>query len=84
MTEQEIAIQKEIEREAIEKAKTRMEILGSHRGPSTKARGFTKPTKVKTSRMKTFYMKKDRQSWKDFQSGKVSVAEMMALQKQGK
>jgi hypothetical protein len=68
----------------VEKAKTRLEILGANRGPSTKSRSRVKPSKVKTSRMKTFYMKKNRQSWKDFQSGKISVTEMMKLQKAGK
>lgn len=84
MKEQEIAIQEEIEREAIEKAKNRIDILGFHRSPSTKFRGFTKPSKIKTSRMKTFYMKKNLQSWSDFLEKKISLKELRELQKAGK
>lgn len=68
----------------VERAKNRMEILGAHRGPSSKHRGFAKPSKPKTSRMKTFKFKTNLQSWNSFLNKEISFEELRSLQKNGK
>lgn len=70
--------------EEVERAKTRMEILGAHRGPSGKARGFVKSTKPKTSSMKTFKFKKNLPSWNRFLNKEISFEELRYLQKKRK
>lgn len=70
--------------EEMEKAKTRISILGSHSAPAKKVKASSGKVSGKSGRMKQFIFKPDLDSWKLYIKQEIPFDKMKELQAKGK